>query len=139
MVEREVAVLRVLRNLGIGQPPQAAVSLAHDRAEALEARTAERGLVHEQKIAAPETLAGDRAVGLGIDRDPVLAGRIIDDAELKNTVSNRHDFRSWLQKELISLPKIHEELVNEGSLELAAKPDTAPIRGCDAEGIRLFI
>ncbi|TVY87338.1 putative glutamate synthase [NADPH], partial [Lachnellula willkommii] len=57
-----------------------------------------------------------------------LAGRIIDDAELKSTVSSRHDFRSWLHKELISLPKIHEDLVIDGSLDLAAKPDSAAIQ-----------
>ncbi|TVY40577.1 putative glutamate synthase [NADPH] [Lachnellula occidentalis] len=57
-----------------------------------------------------------------------LAGRIIDDAELKSTVSNRQDFKSWLHKELISLPKIHEELVIDGTLDLAAKPDSAAIQ-----------
>jgi NAD(P)H-dependent glutamate synthase small subunit len=57
-----------------------------------------------------------------------LAGRIIDDAELKSTVANRHDFRAWLQKELISLPKIHEELISDSSLDLAPKPDAAAIQ-----------
>jgi glutamate synthase (NADH) len=57
-----------------------------------------------------------------------LAGRIIDDAELKSTVANRHDFRAWLQKELISLPKIHEELASDTSLDLAPKPDAAAIQ-----------
>jgi len=57
-----------------------------------------------------------------------LAGRIIDDAELKNTVANRQDFRSWLEKELISLPKIHEDMVAAGSVDLAAKPDASPLQ-----------
>jgi glutamate synthase (NADH) len=57
-----------------------------------------------------------------------LAGRIIDDTELKATVANRHDFRAWLQKELISLPKVHEEFVKDGKIELAAKPDQSAIQ-----------
>ncbi|MCJ1433823.1 glutamate synthase [NADH] [Xylographa pallens] len=44
-----------------------------------------------------------------------VAGRIVDDAELKHTVSNRNDFRSWLQKELITLPGITEQLLERGT------------------------
>lgn len=43
-----------------------------------------------------------------------LAGRIIDDAELKHNVSRRKDFRSWLQKELISLDGIRKQLLEQG-------------------------
>lgn len=43
-----------------------------------------------------------------------LAGRIIDDAELKHNVSRRKDFRSWLQKELISLDGIRQQLLEQG-------------------------
>lgn len=43
-----------------------------------------------------------------------LAGRIIDDAELKHNVSHRKDFRSWLQKELISLDGIKKKLLEQG-------------------------
>ncbi len=43
-----------------------------------------------------------------------LAGRIIDDAELKHNVSHRKDFRSWLQKELISLEGIKKQLLEQG-------------------------
>ncbi|KAM3083035.1 glutamate synthase [NADH] [Clarireedia jacksonii] len=57
-----------------------------------------------------------------------LAGRIIDDTELKNTVANRHDFRSWLHKELITLPRVHEKLANNGTIDLAPKPDSATIQ-----------
>ncbi|EPE27138.1 FMN-linked oxidoreductase [Glarea lozoyensis ATCC 20868] len=57
-----------------------------------------------------------------------LAGRIIDDSELKSKVANRHNFRNWLEKELISLPKVHETLITRGSVDLAAKPDTATIQ-----------
>lgn len=44
-----------------------------------------------------------------------VAGRIVDDAELKRTVSSRQDFRSWLQKELITLPAIYEKLESKGT------------------------
>ncbi|MCJ1244278.1 glutamate synthase [NADH] [Trapelia coarctata] len=44
-----------------------------------------------------------------------VAGRIVDDTELKQTVSNRQDFRSWLQKELLSLPEISEQLQERGT------------------------
>lgn len=43
-----------------------------------------------------------------------VAGRIVDDAELKHNVSNRHDFRSWLQKELIELPSVYQRLDEQG-------------------------
>ncbi|MCJ1417933.1 glutamate synthase [NADH] [Xylographa parallela] len=44
-----------------------------------------------------------------------VAGRIVTDAELKHTVSNRNDFRSWLQKELITLPGITQQLLERGT------------------------
>ena len=44
-----------------------------------------------------------------------VAGRIVDDAELKHTVSNRNDFRSWVQKELLTLPGICEQLTEQGT------------------------
>lgn len=43
-----------------------------------------------------------------------VAGRIVDDAELKHNVSTRHDFRSWLQKELIELPSVYQRLDEQG-------------------------
>ncbi|KAL8877943.1 MAG: hypothetical protein Q9198_004145, partial [Flavoplaca austrocitrina] len=43
-----------------------------------------------------------------------LAGRIVDDAELKHNVSHRKDFRAWLQKELISLDGIRTQLIEQG-------------------------
>lgn len=43
-----------------------------------------------------------------------VAGRIVDDAELKHNVSTRHDFRSWLQKELIELPSVYQRLDQTG-------------------------
>lgn len=43
-----------------------------------------------------------------------VAGRIVDDAELKKTVANRQDFRSWLQKELITLPGVVSKLRERG-------------------------
>lgn len=39
-----------------------------------------------------------------------VAGRIVDDAELKHNVSRREDFRLWLQSELLTLSSIHEQL-----------------------------
>ena len=39
-----------------------------------------------------------------------VAGRIVDDAELKHSVSCRQDFRLWLQSELLTLSSIHEQL-----------------------------
>ncbi|RAL66402.1 hypothetical protein DID88_006093 [Monilinia fructigena] len=58
-----------------------------------------------------------------------VAGRIIDDAELKkNTVAKRHDFRSWLHKELVSLPKVHEKLITQGTVDLAPKPNDFTIQ-----------
>ena len=43
-----------------------------------------------------------------------VAGRIVDDAELKHNVSSREDFRSWLQKELIELPRVYQQLDEQG-------------------------
>ena len=43
-----------------------------------------------------------------------VAGRIVDDAELKHNVSTRQDFRSWLQKELIELPNVYQRLDETG-------------------------
>lgn len=44
-----------------------------------------------------------------------VAGRIVDDAELKHSVSTRQDFRSWLQKELLTLPRIFTQLQDRGT------------------------
>lgn len=44
-----------------------------------------------------------------------VAGRIVDDAELKHSVSTRQDFRSWLQKELLTLPRIFAQLQDQGT------------------------
>ena len=43
-----------------------------------------------------------------------VAGRIVDDAELKHNVSSRQDFRSWLQKQLIELPTVYRQLDEQG-------------------------
>ncbi|KAI9716892.1 MAG: glutamate synthase [NADH] [Candelaria pacifica] len=56
-----------------------------------------------------------------------VAGRIVDDLELKQTVSNRRDFRSWLHKELLSLPNIYDQLVESG-MELSSKLDDVHIQ-----------
>jgi glutamate synthase (NADPH/NADH) len=49
-----------------------------------------------------------------------VAGRIIDDAELKKTVAARQDFRSWLDAKLIVMPQIHKKLLDNG-VDLAPK------------------
>ncbi|KAJ6171590.1 hypothetical protein N7470_000657 [Penicillium chermesinum] len=56
-----------------------------------------------------------------------LAGRIIDDTELKQTVSKRQDFASWLDKELLKLPAINKLLV-EKNLDLSASIDETPVQ-----------
>ena len=67
LLQREVAILRVLGDLGVGQPSQGAILLLHDRPKALEPGAAERRVVHEQEIAAPKALARDRPVGLRVN------------------------------------------------------------------------
>ncbi|KAL8381134.1 hypothetical protein RB595_005426 [Gaeumannomyces hyphopodioides] len=57
-----------------------------------------------------------------------VAGRIIDDSELKATVANRQDFRAWLDKELVTLPKVLDTLTQDKSIELEAKPDAVSIQ-----------
>ena len=49
------------------------------------------------------------------------AGRIIDDSELKDKVCQRHDFRAWIDKELLSMPQVLEKMGS--TMDLAAKPD----------------
>ncbi|KAG8626049.1 hypothetical protein KVT40_006450 [Elsinoe batatas] len=44
-----------------------------------------------------------------------VAGRIVDDAELKAKVSQRVDFRSWVESQLITLPKVHKTLAEKGN------------------------
>ncbi|KAI1127310.1 glutamate synthase [Nemania abortiva] len=56
------------------------------------------------------------------------AGRIIDDSELKKTVSERADFRSWIDNELISLPTVVAQVSEQHKLDLAAKPDSTPLQ-----------
>lgn len=39
-----------------------------------------------------------------------VEGRIVDDRELKKTVSNRYDFKAWGDEQLLTLDKIQEKL-----------------------------
>lgn len=56
-----------------------------------------------------------------------VAGRIVDDAELKHSVSRRQDFGSWLRSELLTLSSIHEQL--EGcQVELRHKLDDSRVQ-----------
>ncbi|KAK0650238.1 putative glutamate synthase (NADPH) [Lasiodiplodia hormozganensis] len=43
-----------------------------------------------------------------------VAGRIVDDAELKATVANRHDFRAWIDKHLLTMQGIYGALTQKG-------------------------
>jgi glutamate synthase (NADPH/NADH) len=43
-----------------------------------------------------------------------VAGRIVDDRELKHTVAHRHDFRAWLDKELLTLPDLYRQMHESG-------------------------
>lgn len=56
------------------------------------------------------------------------AGRIIDDSELKAAVASRHDFRAWLDSELITLPRVLETISQNESLDIAAKPDASRLQ-----------
>ncbi|KAI8630887.1 glutamate synthase [Xylariaceae sp. FL1651] len=56
------------------------------------------------------------------------AGRLIDDSELKAAVSNRADFRSWIDNELISLPKVLGQVSKQQDIDLAPKPDSTPLQ-----------
>ncbi|KAH7366847.1 glutamate synthase [Plectosphaerella cucumerina] len=55
-----------------------------------------------------------------------VAGRIIDDKELKDAVANRYDFREWLDNNLLTMPKVLETVGQ--SQDLAPKPDAARIQ-----------
>ncbi|KAI9774877.1 MAG: glutamate synthase [NADH] [Geoglossum simile] len=57
-----------------------------------------------------------------------VAGRIVDDKELKLMVSNRHDFKSWIDQQLITLPGIYEELTASG-VDLSHKLDEDHLQG----------
>lgn len=56
------------------------------------------------------------------------AGRIIDDRELKEAVSSRQDFRSWLDSELVTMPKVLETMSADKTLDLVAKPDSISLQ-----------
>ncbi|KAF2146077.1 uncharacterized protein K452DRAFT_294685 [Aplosporella prunicola CBS 121167] len=43
-----------------------------------------------------------------------VAGRIVDDSELKQTVANRHDFRDWIQKHLLTMDGVYKTLTEKG-------------------------
>ncbi|EFQ32238.1 glutamate synthase [Colletotrichum graminicola] len=55
-----------------------------------------------------------------------LAGRIIDDKELKEAVTSRQDFRAWIDKELIVLPNVLETVSK--TVDVAAKPDASRLQ-----------
>jgi glutamate synthase (NADH) len=56
-----------------------------------------------------------------------VAGRIIDDSELKHTVASRQGFQQWLDSNLLKLPNIYEQLSQE--LDLSFKLNERNIQG----------
>jgi len=44
-----------------------------------------------------------------------VAGRIIDDSELKATVAKRQDFRSWIDNQLITMPALYQKMMEKGN------------------------
>ncbi|KAI0112096.1 glutamate synthase [Nemania sp. FL0031] len=56
------------------------------------------------------------------------AGRIIDDSELKKAVSERADFRSWIDNELISLPTVVSQVSEQHKIDLSPKPNSTPLQ-----------
>ncbi|KAJ5476988.1 glutamate synthase [Penicillium diatomitis] len=56
-----------------------------------------------------------------------VAGRIIDDAELKQTVAKRQNFASWLDKELLKLPAINQTLL-DSNVDLSFKLDSDSVQ-----------
>ncbi|EPE08819.1 glutamate synthase [Ophiostoma piceae UAMH 11346] len=57
-----------------------------------------------------------------------VAGRLIDDKELKDAVSSRQDFRAWLDKELITLPTMLTKFEEDKTIELAPKPTESSVQ-----------
>ncbi|KAJ2895576.1 glutamate synthase [Zalerion maritima] len=56
-----------------------------------------------------------------------VAGRIIDDSELKGAVSNRNDFRSWLENERLTLGGIQRDVMSK-AIDIAAKPNDTRVQ-----------
>lgn len=44
-----------------------------------------------------------------------VAGRIVDDSELKQTVSGRQNFKAWIDSQLITLPNVVSQLGQKGT------------------------
>ncbi|KAK0704956.1 glutamate synthase [Lasiosphaeris hirsuta] len=57
-----------------------------------------------------------------------LAGRIIDDSELKSAISSRADFRTWLDNELVTMPQVLEKISQDKKVDIAAKPDATRLQ-----------
>jgi glutamate synthase (NADPH/NADH) len=56
-----------------------------------------------------------------------VAGRIVDDKELKLAVSHRQDFQKWISSELLTVPGIHAGLREKG-VDLTSKLDDIKIQ-----------
>jgi glutamate synthase (NADH) len=55
-----------------------------------------------------------------------VAGRIVDDAELKEVVSSRYDFQAWIKKHLMTLPDIVATL-GEKNVDISFEIDAATL------------
>jgi len=56
-----------------------------------------------------------------------VAGRIIDDSELKAAVSNRCDFRAWIDNERLTLSQVLEAVANK-LIHITAKPNASRVQ-----------
>ncbi|OAL74050.1 hypothetical protein A7D00_2079 [Trichophyton violaceum] len=57
-----------------------------------------------------------------------VAGRIIDDTELKQTVASRQPFAKWIETQLLSLPKIHQKYVDDKVIKVTPKLDELTVQ-----------
>lgn len=55
-----------------------------------------------------------------------VEGRIVDDKELKHKTASRCDFGSWVQNQILSLPKIYKKLQDQ-NVQLSAEIDSSKI------------
>lgn len=56
------------------------------------------------------------------------AGRLIDDSELKSAVANRHDFRAWLDEQLVTLPNILQTFEEKKTVALAPRLNESTVQ-----------
>ncbi|KAK2733202.1 glutamate synthase [NADH] [Myotisia sp. PD_48] len=57
-----------------------------------------------------------------------VAGRIIDDSELKQAVASRQPFSDWIRDQLLSLTKIHQQLLDKNIITQIPKLDNLTVQ-----------